>query len=761
MPVETAYDPKDMLFRHLGPTGLKVSVFSLGGWLTYGGTQKGDIVKQILQKAWDHGVNTFDTAEVYANGESEVEMGRALKELGWPRDEYVLTTKVFFGTGRKEPNTRGLSRKHVVEGLKSSLKRLEQPYVDVVFAHRPDYATPMKEIVEGFTQVIRNLNLAYYWGTSEWTAAQITEATHIAERYNLIAPVVEQPQYNAFHRERFEVEYAPLFNQFEYGTTIWSPLASGLLTGKYNNGIPEDSRFATNKAFFENTVNELQTEAGKAKIEKVKKLSEVAERLGGNVAQLSLAWALKNPNVSTVILGATKVEQLEDNFKALEIYKKIDDKVLEEIEKILDNKPKPAPTYNRERPYSKDLDHGPTLAANRITTMLEQLPQEILDSITNALPTEDVKGLSLTSKHLHSATLQAVCKSIVIPAWNKRGIFGIKLADLPLYRLLLARHIDLRFKDEHYSRICLHSQKLQICRKAADESIVARPAAFNSFEETITQLLEECEKDHWKSFRLFPNLHTLVLSQVPLSATLAEAVDFEILKSLTIRPCPQWDDFVLAMAQRKVPVRLRKLELQETWPMNRAGWRIYHDEDPIEVLLDSFEGLEEFYLGQVGGGLPIYTWHHVLCSKRSILDRSFIKECLKVVHVRQTRTDMEPGSKSWAITTEVGKHPIDDTPAVDEGDDPIKEYLHCTFRTFIQWAFSSKGIKSLEYIVFGDYERPEQTSRGNLLICRESYGSQHFRIIRESYPAPEWENIKKNVLNTSELDFIASSARFR
>ncbi|KAF4344005.1 potassium channel beta subunit [Fusarium beomiforme] len=349
MPVETAYDPKDMLFRHLGPTGLKVSVFSLGGWLTYGGTQKGDIVKQILKTAWDHGVNTFDTAEVYANGESEIEMGRALKELGWPRDEYVLTTKVFFGTGRKEPNTRGLSRKHVVEGLKSSLKRLEQPYVDVVFAHRPDYATPMKEIVEGFTQVIRNLNLAYYWGTSEWTAAQITEATLIAERYNLIAPVVEQPQYNAFHRERFEVEYAPLFKQFEYGTTIWSPLASGLLTGKYNNGIPEDSRFATNKAFFENTVNELQTEAGKAKIEKVKKLSEVAERLGGNVAQLSLAWALKNPNVSTVILGATKVEQLEDNFKALEIYKKIDDKVLEEIEKILDNKPKPAPTYNRER----------------------------------------------------------------------------------------------------------------------------------------------------------------------------------------------------------------------------------------------------------------------------------------------------------------------------------------------------------------------------------------------------------------------------
>ncbi|KAF5022704.1 hypothetical protein F66182_5252 [Fusarium sp. NRRL 66182] len=349
MPVETAYDPKDMQFRHLGPTGLKVSVFSLGGWLTYGGTQKGDIVKQILQKAWDHGVNTFDTAETYANGESEVEMGRALKELAWPRDEYVLTTKIFFGTGRKEPNTRGLSRKHVVEGLKSSLKRLEQPYVDVVFAHRPDYATPMREIVEGFTQVIGNLNLAYYWGTSEWSATQIMEATQIAERYNLIAPVVEQPQYNAFHRERFEVEYAPLYNQFQYGTTIWSPLASGLLTGKYNEGVPEGSRFDTNKEFFQNTVSELQTEAGKAKIEKVKKLTTVAERLGGNVTQLSLAWALKNPNVSTIILGATKVEQLEDNFKALKLVEKLSPEVVEEIETILDNKPKSPATFGRER----------------------------------------------------------------------------------------------------------------------------------------------------------------------------------------------------------------------------------------------------------------------------------------------------------------------------------------------------------------------------------------------------------------------------
>jgi aryl-alcohol dehydrogenase-like predicted oxidoreductase len=207
----------------------------------------------------------------------------------------------------------------------------------------------MKEIVEGFTQVIRNLNLAYYWGTSEWSAVQIAEATAIAERYNLIAPIAEQPQYNAFHRERFEVEYAPLYKQFEYGTTIWSPLASGLLTGKYNDGIPEDSRFATNKNFFSGTVKELQTEAGKAKIEKVRKLTKIAEKLGGNATQLALAWAASNPNVSTVILGATKVEQIIDNCKAIQLLPKLTPEILEEIEAILDNKPKKAPTFGRER----------------------------------------------------------------------------------------------------------------------------------------------------------------------------------------------------------------------------------------------------------------------------------------------------------------------------------------------------------------------------------------------------------------------------
>jgi len=338
-----------MKFNYLGGTGLQVSAFSLGGWLTYGGTQKGSIVKDIMQAAWENGIQTFDTAETYSNGECEIEMGNAFKELDWPRDEYVLITKIFFGTGRKEPNTRGLSRKHVVEGLKSSLVRLQHDYVDVVFAHRPDIGTPMLEIVEGFTQVIRNLNLAYYWGTSEWSAAQIIEATRLAEQHNLIAPIAEQPQYNAFHRERFEVEYAPVFEKFGYGTTIWSPLAGGLLTGKYNDGIPQDSRFSTNKGLFEETIKKLETPEGKAKLEKVRKLTAIAEKLGGTATHIALAWAAKNPNVSTVILGATKVEQVHDNCKALKLLDKLTPELMEEIESILDNKPKPPPAFGRSR----------------------------------------------------------------------------------------------------------------------------------------------------------------------------------------------------------------------------------------------------------------------------------------------------------------------------------------------------------------------------------------------------------------------------
>jgi len=337
--VESKFDPKDMQFRRLGPAGLKVSVLSLGGWLTYGGTQKGSIVKDCMQAAWDNGINFFDTAEVYAAGQCELEMGQALKELAWPRDEYVLSTKVFFGTSRKEPNTRGLSKKHIIEGLKSSLARLETPYVDIVFAHRHDPDVPMKEIVEAFTQTI-HMNLAYYWGTSEWSAEQIQEATDIAEKYNLIAPIAEQPQYNAFHRERFEKEYKPLYEKYQYGTTIWSPLASGFLTGKYNSGeIPEGSRYANNKDMMKSKIEELKSEEGQAKIKKVQELTKIAERLGGTTTQLSLAWCAANKNVSTVILGATSPQQVHDNCGAMKLLPKLTDDVMNEIEGILGNKP--------------------------------------------------------------------------------------------------------------------------------------------------------------------------------------------------------------------------------------------------------------------------------------------------------------------------------------------------------------------------------------------------------------------------------------
>ncbi|KAF3939192.1 hypothetical protein ABW19_dt0202636 [Dactylella cylindrospora] len=333
------FDPKNMVFRYLGPTGLKVSVFSLGGWMTYGKHVTGNPVVDCLRTAWEHGINYFDTAETYFKGESEIAMGQALKELDWPRDEFVISTKIFFGTGRLEPNTRGLSKKHIVEGLKQSLKRLQLDYVDVVFAHRMDPNVPMKEIVEGFTQVIRNLNLVYYWGTSEWTASQIQEATFIAEKYNLIAPVVEQPQYSMFARDRFEVEYAPLYSALSYGTTIWSPLNYGILTGKYNDGIPEGSRFDREGDFFKNTITQLRSPEGQVKIEKVKKLSTIAERLETSMSALALAWCAKNPNVSTVILGASKPEQLVENCKALDVIPKLTDDVMKEIEEILQNKP--------------------------------------------------------------------------------------------------------------------------------------------------------------------------------------------------------------------------------------------------------------------------------------------------------------------------------------------------------------------------------------------------------------------------------------
>jgi len=320
-----------------------------------GGTQKGDIVKELMQTCWDNGINFFDNAEVYANGESEREMGRVLKELDWPRIDYMITTKIFFGTGRAEKqNTRGLSRKHIIEGTHESLKRLQLDYVDIVFAHRPDDTVPMEEIVRAFNWLIDN-NKTFYWGTSEWSQMQIQQAHEIARRLNLVGPACEQPHYSMMHRERFEVEYDPLFRYEGMGTTIWSPLDSGMLTGKYNDGVPEGSRFHTNKAFFEKTVKELESPEGKAKVEKVKQLTKVAEEIGATMTSLALAWTIKNPNVSTCILGATKVEQLHENIKALDVIPRLTPEVMEKIEKILDNKPLRSENFGRFDPKSNSL----------------------------------------------------------------------------------------------------------------------------------------------------------------------------------------------------------------------------------------------------------------------------------------------------------------------------------------------------------------------------------------------------------------------
>jgi len=269
-------------------------------------------------------------------------MGQAFEELEIPRHSLVVSTKIFWGG--KGVNDRGLSRKHIIEGLNESLERLQMDYVDIVFAHRPDSTVPMEEVARAFNYVIEN-GKAFYWGTSEWSARQIEEAHHVASKLGLIAPIADQCQYNCFHRQRFEVEYKPLYEKYKYGTTIFSPLASGLLTGKYNDGIPEGSRFAHNKDFFKNTIGSLNEQEGMAKINKVKELTELAKKeFDCSPATLALAWAAKNPHTSTVILGASKPAQLAENLKALEVLPKLTDEIYNKINTILNNDPKPEPT---------------------------------------------------------------------------------------------------------------------------------------------------------------------------------------------------------------------------------------------------------------------------------------------------------------------------------------------------------------------------------------------------------------------------------
>ncbi|KAG8936782.1 hypothetical protein FRC02_011361 [Tulasnella sp. 418] len=336
MPYE--YDPKDMQFRNLGPSGLQVPVLSLGFWLTVGKTVKGDLSKEIIKTAFEAGINMFDTAEGYADGESERELGRVLKELGYRRTDLIISTKIFFGVGRKGPNDKGLSRKHLIEGLNESLERLQMDYVDIVFAHRPDPNVPMLEVVRAFDWLV-NQGKALYWSTSEWSAIQIEEAFHIADKHNLIGPISDQCEYNGFKRQRLEVEYQHVFDRYKYGTTIFSPLAGGLLSGKYNDGIPADSRLATTATdpWIKRLAAEMSNPWGKIRIEAAQKLGKIAkEEFDCTTAQLALAWAVRNTKVSTVILGATSSKQVLENLKALEIAGKITDEQYIRMNEIFD-----------------------------------------------------------------------------------------------------------------------------------------------------------------------------------------------------------------------------------------------------------------------------------------------------------------------------------------------------------------------------------------------------------------------------------------
>ena len=312
-----------MQYRRLGSSGLQLSALSFGAWVTFG-TQLGrGAARELIAAAWDHGVNFFDNAETYANGEAERVMGDVIADLRLPRDGFCVSSKVFFGaTDHPAPTQKGLSRKHVVDACHAALKRLRVDYLDLYFCHRPDPDTPIEETVWAMDNLIRQ-GKVLYWGTSEWSAQQIREAHKIARLRNLHAPTMEQPQYNLLHRERVEVEYAPLYAEFGMGTTIWSPLASGLLTGKYNHGVPADSRLA--QPGYEWLKGGVFGDPASRRVERARRFSAVAKELGVAPAPLAIAWCLRNPRVSTVMLGATRAEQLLQNLEALEVGTGLDD----------------------------------------------------------------------------------------------------------------------------------------------------------------------------------------------------------------------------------------------------------------------------------------------------------------------------------------------------------------------------------------------------------------------------------------------------
>lgn len=324
-----------MEYRRLGKSGLQLSVVSFGSWVSFKKQIDDSKADELMGLAYDHGINFFDNAETYADGESEKMMGRVLKNKNWDRSSYLVSSKVYFGHYGKnfKPNQKGLSRKHVIEACDEALQRLQVDYLDLYFCHRPDKDTPIEETVFAMNTLL-NQGKILYWGTSEWSGVEIMDAHRIAEKNNLVGPVMEQPQYNLFHREKVEKEFDRIYDTVGLGTTIWSPLASGLLTGKYNNGIPKDSRWDLEE-FSWLTKRWLNED----NIEKVKQLGALAKELDVTTAALSIAWCISNLRVTTAILGATKKEQLLQNLDAVKVKDKLTPEVLEKIENIMQTRP--------------------------------------------------------------------------------------------------------------------------------------------------------------------------------------------------------------------------------------------------------------------------------------------------------------------------------------------------------------------------------------------------------------------------------------
>lgn len=330
-----------MQYRFLGRSGLQVSVISLGGWVTYGGSVGDGIAMDCMKAAFDAGINFFDCAEGYAEGKSETVMGEAIKKFKWARNDLVISTKINWGGsyGTNPVNNFGLSRKHLIEGTEAALKRLQLDYVDLLYCHRPDRHTPMEETVRAMNYLINN-GKCFYWGTSEWNAEEIAMAHAVAQRLNLIGPLMEQPQYNLLVRDKVERQFSLLYRDYGLGLTIFSPLKTGILTGKYNDGIPDDSRLATaSDGYTQSRKKAYGDESWQEDIEQTRKLKPIAEKLGTDQATLALAWVIKNPNVSSAITGASKVEQISKSVKCLDLLPKLTEEIMNEIDEVLGNKP--------------------------------------------------------------------------------------------------------------------------------------------------------------------------------------------------------------------------------------------------------------------------------------------------------------------------------------------------------------------------------------------------------------------------------------